>query len=154
MLTLVTAPSPKLQNRVLIVPVEVSVKVTTNGATPLVTSAEKAAAGTTAPLPVTGLVADPPLAVVTTTGLVNPPTVTGANCTVTLVEPPTGTVKVAPVRMLYGAPTVAVPLVTGVPPLLETTKTSCELPPVASVPKSKAPGLMAIWPAVTPTPVT
>src|SRR2546425_1225299 len=151
---LVVAPSPKLQFRFVIVPVEVSVNVTSNGATPLVGVALNNATGTTAPVPVTALVEAPPLAVAKSTLLVKPPAATGANRTVTLVEPPAGTVNAAPDRMLYGPPlTVAVPLVTAVPPLWDTTNPRCDVLPVAMVPKSRLAGFTAIWPPVTPVPL-
>jgi len=67
------------------------------------------------------------------------------NRTVTLVEPLGGTLKVLPATTLNGAPeTVAVPLLTIVPPVLLTVKTACELVPVARVPKSRAIGLTPI----------
>src|SRR5881628_3607900 len=151
----VVAPSPKLQFRFVIVPVELSVNVTSSGATPFVGVALNNATGTTAPVPVTAVVEAPPLAVAKSTLLVNPPAETGANRTVTLVEPPAGTVNAAPATMLYGPPlTVAVPLVTAVPPLLLTTNTRCEIEPVAITPKSRLAGFTAIWPAVTPVPLT
>src|SRR2546422_1954371 len=151
----VVAPSPKLQFRFMIVPVELSVNVTSNGATPLVGLALNNATGTTAPVPVTALVEPPPLAVAKSTLLVNPPAATGANCTVTLVEPPAGTVNAAPATTLYGPPlTVAVPLVTAVAPLLLTTNTRCEIVPVAITPKSKLARVTAICPPLTPVPLT
>src|SRR5258705_14024606 len=104
-------PSPKFQNRPVIVPVEVSVNVTFSGVTPLVGDAVKFAEGTIAPVPVTALVERPPLAVLKITLLVKPPAVTGANCTVTLVDPPAGTLNDAPATIEYGPPvTVATPL--------------------------------------------
>ena len=106
-------PSPKLQERLLIVPVEMSLKVTVNGVVPLVGVAVNSATGAMALLPVTRLVELPPLAVVKMTLFVNPPAVTGAKLTVTLVEPPGATLKAGPPTMVYGPPaTVAMPLVT------------------------------------------
>ena len=61
--TLVTTPSPKLQLRWLMVPVELSVNMTTSGAGPLVGLALKLATGRTAPVPVNPFVATPPFAV-------------------------------------------------------------------------------------------
>src|SRR5947208_17039921 len=58
---LVVAPSPKSQNRLPIVPMEVSVKLTVSGQKPRVGLALKSATGTTAPLPATRLVELPPL---------------------------------------------------------------------------------------------
>src|SRR5258708_37181234 len=101
---LVIAPSPKLQLRLVIVPVEVSVNVTANGAGPLVGAAEKLAAGTTAPVPVTALVELPPLAVVKITLFVNPPAATGANRTVTFEDAPATKVNVPPTRWRNGPP--------------------------------------------------
>src|SRR5437870_9255112 len=93
------AVSPKLQNRFVIVPVELSVNVTVSGAAPLVGAAANTATGTTAPVPVTVLVELPPLAVVKMTLLVKPPAVSGLNCTVTLVVPPADTSKLVPDRI-------------------------------------------------------
>src|SRR5580765_3383993 len=96
-LVFVVAPSPKFQLRFVIVPVDVSVNVTSNGATPLVGEAVKLATGSAAPEPMMALVDCPPLAVAKITALVKPPTDTGANCTMTLVTPPPAdTAKVAP----------------------------------------------------------
>ena len=68
------------------------------------------------PVPLTVLVDSPPLALVKITLLVNPPTATGANCTTTLVVPKPATLKVAPDRIVNGPLTLAVPLLTAVPP--------------------------------------
>ena len=57
-------PSPKSQSRLVIVPDEVSVKVTSKGANPLVGVPLKLATGTSAPVPITAFVALPPFAVV------------------------------------------------------------------------------------------
>src|ERR1051325_5698803 len=82
------APLPKSQNRLVIVPVEVSVKTTWNGTTPFVGDAVKLALGTIAPVPVSELVELPPFALANATLLVNPPAVTGAKRMVTLVLAP------------------------------------------------------------------
>src|ERR1035437_2070660 len=92
---LVVFPSPKSQNRLVIVPLELSVNVTASGAAPLVGVPVKLATGTIAPVPLTVLVATPPLAVANVTLLVNAPALTGANCTTTLVEPKPATLKFA-----------------------------------------------------------
>src|SRR5229473_947806 len=81
-------PSPKSQNRLVIVPAELSVKLTVNGQNPLVGLARKLACGIVAPAPVTGLVELPSLAVRKTTLLLKNPSATGANWITTLVEPP------------------------------------------------------------------
>src|SRR5258706_13455142 len=117
-------PSPKLQNRLVIVPVEVSVNVTVSGTAPLVGVAVKLAAGTTAPVPVSALVEFPPLALTNSTALVKPPTATGANCTTTLIEAPQTRLNVLPEIAANGPPVpVPVPLVTVGPPLLVPTNT-------------------------------
>src|ERR1041384_1371865 len=152
---LVAEPSPKLQNRLLIVPVEVSVNVTVNGAAPLVGVAPKLATGTIAPVPVTVLVEPPPSALLKITVLVNPFVLVGAKLTTTFAEAPPANVNGLPDTTLNGPPvTVANPLLTVVPPLLVTTNTRCDELTVATVPKSRLPGLTAIWPDVSPTPVT
>src|SRR5205809_3836134 len=123
---LVLAPSPKLQLRLVIVPAEVSVKVTTNGTTPLVGLAVKLACGMSAPVPVTALVELPPLAVVKITAFVKPATDVGVNCTTTLAELPGGRLNEPPERIVNGPPvTVAVPLLIVVPPVLLTVNTPC-----------------------------
>src|SRR6266478_6004769 len=138
---LVVALSPKSQNRLAIVPVDASLNVTTSGTGPVVGVPVKLATGTIAPVPVTVFVDGPPLAVLKITVFVNPPADEGLNRTTTLVEPPGGTLKVLPDTTLNGGPdTVAVPLLTVVPPLLVTVKTACELVPVGRVPKSRAIG--------------
>src|ERR1043166_9232854 len=108
--------------------------------------------GTAAPAPVTGLVLLPPFALVKSTELLNVPTLVGVNRTVTLVEPPAATLMVLPATMLNGAPTVATPLLTGVPPVLLTTNTACIVVPVAIVPKLIEGGLTPMSPGVNPTP--
>jgi hypothetical protein len=93
------------------------------------------------PVPVTVLVALPPLSVAKTTVLVNPLTLDGANCTNTLVELNPGTLKVAPDTIVNGPPvTVAVPLLTVVPTELVTVKLARAVVPVVTVPKSSVPG--------------
>src|SRR5439155_10226434 len=56
----VIVPSPNCQNRFVMVPVEVSVKLTVRGASPFVGDALKAAEGATTPTPVRGLAEFPP----------------------------------------------------------------------------------------------
>src|ERR1051325_10541740 len=117
-LVLVVAPSPKLQLRLVMVPVELSVKVTVNGTTPLVGVALNTATGTTAPVPTTMFVDVPPLAVVKIAVLVKSPSLDGANCMTTLVEPPATMSNELPDMMVNGpAVTVAMPFVIMVPPL-------------------------------------
>ena len=74
---MVVVPSLKSQNRLVMVPLEVSVKETLNGLRPLVGLALKAASGSRAPLPVKVLVELPPL-LVNTARLVNATALVGA----------------------------------------------------------------------------
>src|SRR6059036_353872 len=87
--------------------------------------------GGTAPRPVIVLVELPPLAVAKMTLLVKPPALPGANCTMTFVAPPPGMLKLLPDAIVNGPPvTVAVPLLTVVPPRLLTVNVRCEVVPV------------------------
>ncbi len=140
--------------RFVIVPVEVSVNVTTNATVPVVGVAVNDAVGGCAPVPMTMLEELPPLAVLNATRLVKLATVTGANCTVTFVEPPAGNVNGLPETIEYGPPVAAaVPLVTVLPPVLVTVNTRCELEPVATVPKFNVLGVTTICPGNTPMPL-
>src|SRR6267378_2725216 len=155
MLVLVVEPSPKSQKRLVIVPVEVSVKLTVNGLRPLVGLPVKAATGTTAPVPVTVLVALPALSVVKITLLLKVPALPGAKLTTRLVEPNPGKVKCAP-DGIENAPaaTVARPLLRVPPPRLVIVKLAWEFDPTATVPKLIAAGETAIWGGVKPEPRT
>src|ERR1017187_2465427 len=77
-------PSPKSQNRLVIVPVELSVNVTDKGTAPLVGFAPNDAAGKAAPLPVTALVELPPLEA-NTTFVVKVPTLSGVKLMIAFV---------------------------------------------------------------------
>ena len=104
------------------VPVELSVKETVSGLTPLVGLAVKLAAGTIAPIPRTALVEPPPLLLKTTT-LLKLPALAGAKRTTRLVEPKPARLKGVPETILKGpALIVATPLVSAAPPRLVTTK--------------------------------
>src|SRR6266702_3089566 len=106
---LVVVPLPKSQNRLVMVPVELSVKETVSGLTPLVGLAVKLATGTIAPVP--------------RTTLVKLPAVAGAKRTTRLVEPNPDRLKGVPETILKGpALIVATPLVSAAPPRLVTTK--------------------------------
>src|SRR3989442_11440961 len=83
---LVVELSPKSQNRLVIVPLELSVKLTVSGLSPLVGLPLKLAAGATAPVPVSALVLLPSLAVLTTTTLLKLPALPGAKRTTTFLE--------------------------------------------------------------------
>ena len=82
----VVEPSPKSQNRLVIVPLELSVKLTVSGQKPVVGLAWKLASGIVVPVPVTLLVALPALSVRKTTLLLKTPSALGANWITTLVE--------------------------------------------------------------------
>src|SRR6266566_5619215 len=132
---LVDVPSPKSQNRLVMVPEELSVKETVSGLTPLVGTPLKLAVGTSAPLPRTALVELPPLLVKTTT-LLKLPAVAGAKRTGRLVEPNPARLNGVPDTRLKGpALIVATPLVRAAPPRLVTTKLAWALVPTATVPK-------------------
>src|SRR5215510_8528340 len=79
---LVVLPSPKSQNLLVIVPVELSVKVTVRGLMPLVGVAAKLALGRDAAAPVRVLVLLPPLLVKVMT-LVKLPALVGLKLTCT-----------------------------------------------------------------------
>src|SRR5438445_443233 len=114
---LVVNPSPKFQNLLVIVPVELSVNVTTSGVAPLVGLASKSATGVIAPEPVTVLMLPLPLPVVNTTALLKLLPFPGAKRTTTLVEPPPGSAKRPPEVIEKGPPTMeAAPLVIGALP--------------------------------------
>ena len=150
---LVVAPSPKSQNRLVVVPDEPSVKVTVKGTTPEVGPAVKAATGTAAAWPLTRLVAPPPL-LVNTSALVKAPAATGLNLTRTLVALNPPTVKLEPRTTLNGGLTLAAPPVTLAPPEFVTTKACWALVPKAIHPKSQLAVVTASCAGVRPTPVT
>ena len=56
--------------------------------------------------------------------------------------------------MLNGPLTVAMPLLTAVPPELVTTKLACAVVPVTNMPKSHDAGVTAMRPGVSPDPLT
>src|SRR5712672_280965 len=85
-LVLVVAPSPKSQNRLVISPVELSMKLTFKGLRPLVGVAVKTAAGGAVPMPVTTLVLLPN-AERNRTALLKLPALVGANWMVTDADP-------------------------------------------------------------------
>src|SRR5216684_352349 len=93
---LVVELSPKSQNRLVMVPVELSVKLTVNGLRPLVGSPLKLATGMIAPVPVRALVLPPPLSVLNTTTLLKVEGLPGAKRTTTLVEPKPARLKGVP----------------------------------------------------------
>ena len=94
-MVLLVDPSPNVQDLLVIVPVEVSVKFTVRGFRPLVGLPVKAATGTCAPIPVTELVWFGPLLARKVTTLLKEPTLIGVNLIVTLLEPNAGRAKFA-----------------------------------------------------------
>src|ERR1017187_10330493 len=149
----VVPPSPKVHNRFVIVPVDVSVNVTANGTRPAVGLPLKLGTGTIAPAPVTAFVAPPPiLAKITWSGKL--PALAGVKLTTTFVEPKPAILNGLPEAIANGATsTAAVPL-RSAPPKLVTTKVAWTVVPVAIVPKEKLPGLTIKLAGVRPVPVT
>src|SRR6266567_8583654 len=136
------------------VPLELSVKLTVSGLSPLVGLPLKLAAGATAPVPVSALVL-PPLLLLTTTTLLKLAALPGAKRTTRLVEPKPGRLKGVPERIVKGPPLmVARPLLKDAPPWLVITKLAWALEPTATVPKLRLAGETPSWAGVRPLPVT
>src|SRR6266568_2603954 len=152
---LVVELSPKSQNRLVMVPLELSVKVTVSGLSPLVGLPVKLAAGTTAPVPLSGLVLLPALLLLTTTTLLKLQALVGAKRTTRFVERKPARLKGVPDTMMKGPPlTVPKPLVRDAPPRLVSTKVAWALEPTITVPKLRLAGETPSWAGVTPEPVT
>src|SRR5436309_3728673 len=154
---LVVMPSPKSQNRLVIVPVELSVKLTVSGLRPLVGLAVKAAAGTIAAAPITGLMTLIPVSVLKTTALLKLPAALGANSITRFVEPNPAKAKELLERMANpGEPAArtAVPLVSEALPRLVRTKLACTWSPTTIVPKSRMAGETASSLGVKPKPLS
>src|SRR3989442_3633959 len=116
---LVVELSPKSQKRLVMVPLELSVKLTVSGLSPLVGLLVKLAAGATAPVPVSALVLLPALLLLTTTTLLKVAALPGAKLTTRLVEPKPLRLKGVPERIVNpGEPglIVARPLFRDAPP--------------------------------------
>src|ERR1700729_3673203 len=94
----VVPPSPKVHNRFVMVPVDVSVKMTPNGARPAVGLPLKLGVGTIAPVPVRAFVAPPPL-LVKITWPVKLPALAGVKLTTTFAEPRAATLNGLPEAM-------------------------------------------------------
>src|SRR5437867_2699074 len=149
--------SPKSQNRLVMVPVELSVKLTVNGLSPLVGLPLKLATGTSAPVPVSALVLLPPLSVLNTTTLLKLAALPGAKLTTTFVEAKPARLKGVPETMLNpGEPglIIAKPLVSATPPWLVSTKLAWALEPTSTVPKLRLAGETPSCAGVRPLPVT
>src|SRR6266568_1520039 len=154
---LVVEPSPKSQNRLVMVPVELSVKLTVSGLTPLVGLPLKLASGAAAPVPLSALVLLPPLLVLITTTLLKVAALSGLKLTTRLVEPKPARLKGVPETMVNpdeSGPMVATPLLSAAPPWLVITKLAWALESTASVPKLRPAGETPSWAGVTPDPVT
>src|SRR6266567_2166222 len=152
---LVVELSPKSQNRLLMVPLELSVKLTVSGLSPLVGLPLKLATGATAPVPVSALVLLPPLPLLTTTTLLNVAALPGAKFTTRLVELKPLRLKGVPETMVKGPPLiVARPLLSAAPPWLVITKLAWALEPTATVPKLRLAGETPSWAGVRPLPDT
>src|SRR5437867_2252836 len=151
---LVVELSPKSQNRLVMVPLELSVKLTVSGLRPLVGLPLKPAAGATAPVPASELVLLPALLPLITTTLLKVAALVGAKRTTTLVEPKPAKVNGVPERIVKGPPLiVARPLLNDAPPWLVITKLAWALEPTATVPKLRLPGETPSWAGVRPLPV-
>src|SRR5258708_30613153 len=152
---LTAAPSPKSQNRLVIGPVELSVKVTLSGVRPVVGLPVKFAVGASAPVPVRVLVILPPLPVVKISLFVKLAALVGAKRTTRLVAPKPGKAKGVPETIVNGPPlTVATPLVSAALPRLVTNKPAWALAPTARGPKSSRDGATANRAGGRPVPVT
>ena len=126
------------------VPLELSVKVTVSGLTPLVGLAVKVAAGTVAPVPVTALELLPALEVLKITWLLKLMALVGAKRTTRLVEPNPGRLKGVPERIVKGPPSrVAVPLLKLPLPRLVIVKLAWLFAPTATIPKLRLAGVTA-----------
>src|SRR6266700_6312806 len=137
------------------VPLELSVKLTVSGLSPLVGLPLKLAAGATAPVPVSTLVLLPALVVLTTTTLLKVAALPGAKLTTRLVEPKPARLKGVPERIEKGPPLmVARPLLRDASPWLVIAKLAWALEPNATVPKLRLPGETPSWAGVRPLPVT
>ena len=150
----VVVPSPKFQNRLVIVPVELSVKVTDSGLSPLVGVAVKAETGTIAPTPVTALML-PPASLEKTTALLKEFSLEGVKRIVTFVDENPGTEN-AGLETIENAPAemLALAFVIAIDPELVATKFNWEFVPTAIIPKLKLPGLIERFGGTKAAPVT
>src|SRR6266478_6348934 len=138
---LVVELSPKSQNRLVMVPLELSVKLTVSGLSPLVGLPLKLAAGATAPVPVSALAELPPLLVKTTT-LLKLAALAGLKATCTWPVWPGARLKGLPPAMAKGSVALAVPVRVRPPPLT-TWKLSVLAWPITTGPKLRLAGLIA-----------
>src|SRR5713101_2444087 len=104
---LVVELSPKSQNRLVMVPVELSVKLTVSGSTPLVGLPLKLASGIATPVPVSALVLLPALLLLTTTTLLKVVVVSSSNAG-SSTNALTGTGVAMPLASFSGSPTSGV----------------------------------------------
>src|SRR6266446_3192376 len=149
---LVVIPSPKSQNRFVIVPVELSVKLTVTGQKPLVGLAWKLASGIVAPVPVTALVELPALLVRKTTLLLKTPSPPGANWITTLVELWPDRLNELPATTLKTLSTLTTALLMVTSPRFVATKLAWALAPTATAPKSRPAGETASCAGASPSP--
>jgi hypothetical protein len=150
----VVEASPKFQKRLVIVPVELSVKVTVKGFNPLVGLATKSATGITAPTPVTGLTLLP-ASLKKTTALLKDPVLPGVKRMVIFVEEKPEMRK-AELETIEKGPafTLTSAFVIGTDPELVATKVRCAFVPTATVPKSRLAGDTERFGGTNPLPVT
>src|SRR5215468_11114441 len=155
-MVLVVEPSPKFQKRLVMVPVDESVKVTVKGLRPLVGEAVNAAAGTTAPVPSRVLVLFPALLVVTTTTLLKLPAAAGVKRMTRFVERNPAILNGELGETIENGPELMVTtaLLRVVPPVLLTVRLTCLFVPTATVPKLVDGGNTTRLASVRPVPVT
>ena len=110
-----------------------------------------------APVPVTGFVLLPALAVLNRTALLKLAALVGLKPMMTLVEPNPGRLNGVPEiieNTVEPGTMLAVPPFKAAPPVLVATKIAWELEPTASVPKLKLAGVTTNWGGVNPVPDT
>src|ERR1035441_2552062 len=134
-------PSPKSHARLVTIPLEASVKFTSNVAAPLGGLPVKAADGVIAAEPVTAFVEIPPL-LAKTTDPVNDPAEPGSKLMLTTTVCPAFTLNGLPLARANPAPdAVAVPL-SVCNPVLAMENDCVLLWPTCNKPKSRLPGTM------------
>src|SRR2546426_1887524 len=152
---LVLEPSPKFQDRLVMVPVELSVKFSVSGATPLTGLPKKPATTGVIPTPETAFVELPPAANKKTTLLLKAASNPGANRIPMLVELWPGTLNALDPTMLKGPlPTLASALLATTSPRFVTMKLACALLPTATMPKSRPGGETASRAGASPVPLS
>ena len=134
-LVFVVVPSPNCQKRLVMLPVDVSVKLTVSGANPFIGDALNCATGATAPVPLSAFVALP-VSLLTSKAALKLLSFTGAKRTSRLVELKLARLKGMPDIIAKGpCVTLAVPVRSDSPEFV-TTKMKLAISPTSKVPKS------------------